>query len=78
MAKCAAIDFTEEAIANPFFATEYGKLRRFRIEYINNSGQSNLEGVLYFPDNLSPYVILEKLTRDLNKLFVDSAAKEST
>lgn len=45
----STIDDTEELILNENFAEEYGKLRRFRINYNNEQGFSNIEGCVYFP-----------------------------
>jgi hypothetical protein len=65
------VDCTEEAILNEEFPNSGEPAigwRRFRINYRNEMGFSNIEGTLYFPPNVDPYPILD----DLEKKFKES------
>lgn len=59
--KLHGIDTTEEMIMNENFGQEYGKLRRWRINYLNEEGHSNIEGTVYLPDDVDPYPTLDKI-----------------
>lgn len=68
--KLQAIDTTEEMILNQDGLPEYMRgCRRFRIEYINDDGFSNLEGTIYVPGNVDCYPFLDKMVKDLSDLF---------
>lgn len=64
------VSYTEEGILNEEFPNAGEPAigwRRFRIEYDNSHGHSNIEGTLYFPPSLNPYPILDALCEQLNK-----------
>ena len=42
--------------------------RRFRIEYVDEEGHSNLEGCLYFPPGFDPFPLLDEVCDRLNNV----------
>lgn len=71
-----SIDTTEEMI-NSMYEAEYGKLRRWRINYNNEQGFSNLEGCIYLPADIDPYPFLDKLEQELQELFRINSEKHT-
>lgn len=66
--KLTHVDYTEEAILNERFPNPDEPAigwRRFRINYRNKMGFSNIEGILYFPPGMDPYPLLDDLVHDL-------------
>lgn len=75
--KCQAIDTTEEMIMNENFGEEYGKLRRWRINYINDHGHSNIEGCVYFPAECPDvYERLDKICNEIIEAFDNERTRE--
>lgn len=73
------VDSTEEMILNEEFPNRGEPARgwrRFRINYRNEQGFSNIEGTLYFPPNVDPYPILDDLEERIRKETIPPA-KES-
>lgn len=67
--KLTGIDYTEEGILNSEYPNRHEPItgwRRFRINYRNEQGFSNVEGTIYIPKGVEPYVILDKLMEMLN------------
>lgn len=65
----SGVSYTEEFILNNNFPNSNEAAtgwRRFRVEYTNHQGFSNIEGVLYFPAGVDPYPILDELCQKLN------------
>lgn len=68
--KLTRVDTTEEGILNTEWPNrgEAAKgWRRFRINYRNDFGFSNIEGTLYFPPEVDPYPVLDYLENEFNK-----------
>lgn len=68
--KLTSVDYTEEGILNENYPNPHEPIknwRRFRINYRNADGYSNVEGTLYFPPGVDPYPILDNLTAALDK-----------
>lgn len=68
--KLTHVDNTEEFILNnkwPNKNEPATRWRRFRINYRNEWGHSNIEGTLYFPPGIDPDPILESLCKELSK-----------
>lgn len=42
--------------------------RRFRIEYVDEDGHSNLEGQLYFPPGFDPFPLLDEVCDRFNNV----------
>lgn len=65
-------DTTEEILMNENFGNEYGKLRRFRINYVNEMGHSNIEGTIYLPaEHADVYDIGDKICELIKQAFED-------
>jgi hypothetical protein len=74
----SSIDDTEEMILNENFGNEYGKLRRFRINYNNEQGFSNIEGCVYFPAECPDvYERLDKICTILKEAFDNDKRHEA-
>lgn len=68
--KLTGVNSTEEAILNKDWPSSHEPAkdwRRFRIEYDNAMGFSNIEGTLYFPPGVEPFPILNFLERELQR-----------
>ena len=68
--KLSSVDDTEEMILNKDWPNSHEPAigwRRFRINYRNNYGHSNIEGILYFPPGVDPEPLLDLICRELNK-----------
>lgn len=67
--KLTRVDSTEEMIMNrswPNSGEPAEGWRRFRINYRNEQGFSNIEGTIYFPPSISdPFPILDELCSNL-------------
>jgi hypothetical protein len=64
--KLTHVDYTEEGILNtewPNRGEPATGWRRFRVNYRNDMGFSNIEGTLYFPPDVDPYPILDELVK---------------
>ena len=68
--KLTSVDYTEEGILNEEYPNPEEPIRgwrRFRVNYRNDFGFSNVEGTLYFPPDIDPYPILDSLCKKLQK-----------
>jgi len=63
------VSTTEEAILNsnwPNPSEPAHGWRRFRINYVNDQGFSNIEGTIYFPPGFDPFPVLDEICDRLN------------
>ncbi len=69
--KLSHVDTTEEGILNekwPNSSEPATGWRRFRINYRNQEGFSNIEGTIYFPSDFDPYPLLDEICDRLNSV----------
>lgn len=68
--KLTCVDYTQELILNdewPNSSEAAEGWSRFRINYRNFLGHSNIEGTLYFPPGVDPDPVLDLICETMNK-----------